>query len=32
MLMFPEIENWLVNAFNGEWLTINNPKPNGIKS
>ncbi len=24
-----ELSNWLVNAFNGEWLKVANPKPNG---
>lgn len=23
-----ELNNWLINAFNGEWLKITNPKPN----
>ena len=26
-----ELNNWLINAFNGEWLKIANPKPNPIK-
>jgi len=24
-----ELTNWLINAFNGEWLKVNNAKPNG---
>lgn len=23
-----ELTTWLINAFNGEWLKIDNPKPN----
>jgi hypothetical protein len=23
----PELTNWLINAFNGEWLKIADPKP-----
>ena len=23
-----ELNNWLINAFNGEWLKITNPTPN----
>lgn len=26
----PELRNWLINAFNGEWLKISNPKPNNV--
>lgn len=26
-----ELNNWLINAFNGEWLKISHPKPNGKK-
>jgi hypothetical protein len=26
-----ELTNWLINAFNGEWIKIANPKPNGKK-
>ncbi|KAI6784807.1 dipeptidyl-aminopeptidase B-like protein [Emericellopsis cladophorae] len=26
-IVFDKITNWLINAFNGEWLTIKNPKP-----
>lgn len=24
-----ELNNWLINAFNGEWLKITDPKPMG---
>jgi dipeptidyl aminopeptidase B len=27
-----ELSNWLVNAFNGEWLKVGNPKPVGKKN
>jgi hypothetical protein len=27
-LVTAELNNWLINAFNGEWLKIANPKPN----
>jgi dipeptidyl aminopeptidase B len=23
-----ELNNWLINAFNGEWLKVNDAKPN----
>lgn len=26
-----ELNNWLINAFNGEWLKVANPKPNPIR-
>lgn len=26
-LLLLELENWLVNAFNGEWLKVKNAKP-----
>jgi len=26
-----ELSNWLINAFNGEWLKIADAKPNGNK-
>ncbi len=26
-----ELTNFLINAFNGEWLKVANPKPNGNK-
>ena len=26
-----ELTNWLINAFNGEWLKVANPKPNAKK-
>jgi hypothetical protein len=26
-LTYSELETWLINAFNGEWLKIENPKP-----
>lgn len=30
-MLSTELNNWLINAFNGEWLKITNPKPNGKK-
>ncbi|KAH8675932.1 putative dipeptidyl-aminopeptidase B [Xylariales sp. PMI_506] len=27
-IVYDKLENWLINAFNGEWLKINNAKPN----
>ena len=32
-VVFPaaELNNWLINAFNGEWLKISHPKPNDEK-
>lgn len=27
-----ELTNWLINAFNGEWLKVANAKPNGLKA
>jgi dipeptidyl aminopeptidase len=27
-----ELTNWLVNAFNGEWIKVANPTPNGKRS
>lgn len=29
--IYTELTNWLVNAFNGEWLKIANAQPNGMK-
>ncbi|KAL8294427.1 hypothetical protein RB597_007886 [Gaeumannomyces tritici] len=26
-IVYDKLENWLVNAFNGEWLKVNNAKP-----
>jgi dipeptidyl aminopeptidase len=26
-----ELTNWLINAFNGEWIKVANPKPTGKK-
>ncbi|KAH9429719.1 hypothetical protein MCOR02_009456 [Pyricularia oryzae] len=26
-IIYDKLENWLVNAFNGEWLKVNNAKP-----
>lgn len=26
-----ELTNWLINAFNGEWIKVGNPQPNGRK-
>lgn len=26
-----ELTNWLINAFNGEWLKIGNPKPSAVR-
>lgn len=28
---FLELNNWLINAFNGEWLKTAHPKPNSKK-
>ncbi|KAM3505413.1 hypothetical protein MY10362_002963 [Beauveria mimosiformis] len=30
-IVYDKLNNWLINAFNGEWLKIANPKPNPIK-
>ncbi|KAK3902339.1 dipeptidyl peptidase IV N-terminal region-domain-containing protein [Staphylotrichum tortipilum] len=30
-IVYDKLSNWLVNAFNGEWLKVANPKPNGKK-
>ncbi|KAL7957147.1 dipeptidyl peptidase IV N-terminal region domain-containing protein [Trichoderma compactum] len=30
-IVYDKLNNWLVNAFNGEWLKISHPKPNGKK-
>ncbi|KAH8891845.1 hypothetical protein GQ53DRAFT_823270 [Thozetella sp. PMI_491] len=30
-IVYDKLENWLVNAFNGEWLKIANAKPNNNK-
>jgi hypothetical protein len=27
----PELSNWLINAFNGEWLAVADAKPKGQK-
>ncbi|KND92189.1 putative dipeptidyl-aminopeptidase B [Tolypocladium ophioglossoides CBS 100239] len=27
-IVYDKLNNWLINAFNGEWLKIANPKPN----
>lgn len=27
-----ELQNWLINAFNGEWLKVSNPVPIGKKA
>jgi hypothetical protein len=26
-----ELTNWLINAFNGEWIKVAHPKPNAKK-
>ncbi|EFW99394.1 pheromone maturation dipeptidyl aminopeptidase [Grosmannia clavigera kw1407] len=28
-IVYDKLENWLINAFNGEWLKIDNAKPQG---
>ncbi|OAQ99101.1 hypothetical protein LLEC1_02365 [Akanthomyces lecanii] len=30
-IVYDKLNSWLINAFNGEWLKIANPKPNPIK-
>ncbi|KAJ4858265.1 prolyl oligopeptidase family domain-containing protein [Trichoderma breve] len=30
-IVYDKLNNWLINAFNGEWLKISHPKPNGKK-
>ncbi|KAK1781211.1 dipeptidyl peptidase IV N-terminal region-domain-containing protein [Copromyces sp. CBS 386.78] len=30
-IVFDKLANWLVNAFNGEWLKVANAQPNGMK-
>ncbi|KAK2073154.1 hypothetical protein P8C59_007452 [Phyllachora maydis] len=30
-IVYDKLVNWLVNAFNGEWLKIGNAKPNKVK-
>jgi dipeptidyl aminopeptidase len=30
-IVYDKLRNWLINAFNGEWLKITNPKPNQQK-
>ncbi|KAJ6444854.1 dipeptidyl aminopeptidase [Purpureocillium lavendulum] len=30
-IVFDKLNNWLINAFNGEWLKISHPKPNDEK-
>ncbi|KAK3393495.1 putative dipeptidyl-aminopeptidase B [Podospora didyma] len=30
-IVYDKLANWLVNAFNGEWLKIADAKPNGMK-
>ncbi|KAK4092761.1 hypothetical protein Purlil1_2686 [Purpureocillium lilacinum] len=30
-IVFDKLSNWLVNAFNGQWLKISHPKPNDEK-
>ncbi|OAA80075.1 dipeptidyl aminopeptidase [Akanthomyces lecanii RCEF 1005] len=30
-IVYDKLNNWLINAFNGEWLKVANPKPNPIK-
>ncbi|KAJ6783406.1 hypothetical protein PWT90_02216 [Aphanocladium album] len=30
-IVYDKLNNWLINAFNGEWLKIAHPKPNPIK-
>ncbi|KAL7904528.1 dipeptidyl peptidase IV N-terminal region domain-containing protein [Trichoderma velutinum] len=29
-IVYDKLNNWLINAFNGEWLKISNPKPKPI--
>jgi dipeptidyl aminopeptidase len=31
-IVYDKLTNWLINAFNGEWLKVANPKPNGFKA
>ncbi|KAK4144912.1 dipeptidyl peptidase IV N-terminal region-domain-containing protein [Dichotomopilus funicola] len=30
-IVYEKLTNWLINAFNGEWLKVAHPKPNGKK-
>ncbi|KEY70001.1 hypothetical protein S7711_04017 [Stachybotrys chartarum IBT 7711] len=30
-IVYDKLNNWLINAFNGEWLKVASPKPNGKK-
>ncbi|KAK8020202.1 hypothetical protein PG990_005340 [Apiospora arundinis] len=30
-IVYDKLTNWLINAFNGEWLKIANAKPNGSR-
>jgi dipeptidyl aminopeptidase len=30
-IVYDKLTNWLINAFNGEWIKVANPKPNGKK-
>ncbi|KAJ2980473.1 hypothetical protein NQ176_g2624 [Zarea fungicola] len=30
-IVYDKLNNWLINAFNGEWLKIAHPKPNPNK-
>ncbi|KAL7793681.1 dipeptidyl peptidase IV N-terminal region domain-containing protein [Trichoderma ceciliae] len=31
-IVYDKLNNWLINAFNGEWLKISHPKPNRKKT
>ncbi|KAK4128979.1 hypothetical protein N657DRAFT_608911 [Parathielavia appendiculata] len=31
-IVYDKLTSWLINAFNGEWLKVANPKPNGTRS
>jgi dipeptidyl aminopeptidase len=31
-IVYDKLNNWLINAFNGEWLKVSNPKPNNQKA
>ncbi|KAK4105933.1 putative dipeptidyl-aminopeptidase B [Parathielavia hyrcaniae] len=30
-IVYDKLTSWLINAFNGEWLRVTHPKPNGSK-